>query len=53
MYKKFQIILIHGGDRLIRSLNSPEYRRMNGFVREDVKLANYGRYLRGRNYVTE
>ena len=52
-YKKFQIILIHGGDRFVRGLSSPQYRRLNGFVREDVELATYGRYLCGRHDVTE
>jgi len=38
-YKKFQIILIRGGDRFLRVLNSTEHRRLNESVRENMKFA--------------
>ena len=52
-HKKLHIILIHGGDPYTRGLNSPEYRRLKGCVREDVKLATYRRYLLVRHDVPE
>ena len=46
-YKKFQIVLIHGGDGSVRGLYRPEYSYLRRPVREGVKLATNGRYLRG------
>jgi len=52
-YKQLKIILIHGGDSFVRCLYRPEHRRLKRSVRKDVKLATYGRYLRGRHDVIE
>ena len=52
-YKKFQIVLIHGGDRFIRGFYSPKHRRLDRSVREDVKFVTYRRDLRGGHDVTE
>jgi len=45
-YKKFQIVLINGGDRFVRGLYRPEHRRLYRPVHKNVKHATDGRYLR-------
>ena len=52
-YKKIPDHFDRWGDSFLRGFNSPQQRRLYGFLREDVKLATYGRYLRGRHDVIE
>jgi len=41
------------GDRFVRCLYNPQHGRRNRSVREEVKVATYGRYLDGRPDVTD
>ena len=42
-YKMFQIVLMDGGNSLVRYLSGPEYIRLYRPVRKHVKLATKGR----------
>jgi len=47
------VVLFDRVDRFVGGLNSRLHRRLYRLVREDVELAINGRYLRGRDDVTD